>query len=169
MKGWIGPLLLGAATALGSHFAVLALAPSVIMDQALSGLAKRNIALHAFTNPERITPETQVVVRSSPDLFYALCRYDLSAEGSSLAITMGEWPGYQSLSFFDAETNNFFTQRGVGASVEVSLIAGGKGLGSVTSPTNRGVVLIRRLAPTQELFDQALQVAQSDACEYIAR
>jgi uncharacterized membrane protein len=169
MRGWIGPIAFAAVTGIAAHWATLSFAPSVIMDAALANLAKRNVALHAFTNPQRITPETQAVVRTSPDLFYALCRYDLSEPGSTVSITMGEWPGYQSLSFFDAETNNFATLRGEGEAVRVVLKASrGDGPEGIESPTERGVVLIRRLAPTQELFDQALEVAEADACEYRA-
>jgi uncharacterized membrane protein len=169
MRGWIGPIAFAAVTGIAAHFATLSFAPGVIMDRTLLALKNRDVALHAFTNPQRITPQTQAVVRSSPDLFYALCRYDLSEAGSTLSITMSEWPGYQSLSFFDAETNNYTTLRGVGEAVEVTLSApGAGGSGGVETPTDRGVVLIRRLAPTQELFDQALEVARSDACEYKA-
>ncbi|KEO90094.1 hypothetical protein EH31_08355 [Erythrobacter longus] len=169
MRGWIGPTALAAVTGIAAHFATLALAPNVIMDQALFMLAKRNIALHSFTNPERITPQTQVVVCSSPDLFYALCRYDLTQPGSAVRVTMGDWPGYQSLSFFDASTNNFATVRGQGVARTKTLLppdmAGSKKEGEIVSPSERGVVLIRRLAPTQELFDQALEAAKNDRCE----
>lgn len=165
MMRWIGPLAVLAVSALAAHWATLSFAPSVIMDRALSTLKDRGIAEHAFTTPQRITPETQVVVRSSPDLFYSLCRYDLSAPGASLSIRMAQWPDYQSLSFFDAETNNYFTQRGTGKSVEVTLVApGSSATGTVTSPSTRGVILIRRLAPSQELFDQAKALSPQDAC-----
>jgi len=173
MRGWIGPIALALLTGIAAHWATLAAAPSVIMDQALLMLAKRNIALHAFTNPERITPQSQVVVRSSPDLFYALCRYDLSVPGTVLRVSVGEWEGYQSLSFFDASTNNFATLRGTGKSVEAHLHYPTEEVravsdfpdGWIQSPSERGVILIRRLAPTQELFDQALETAEADACE----
>lgn len=177
MKGWIGPIALALMAGIAAHWATLALAPPVIMDRALAQLAKRNIALHDFTNPQRITPQTQAVVRTSPDLFYALCRYDLNETGSALRVTMGEWPGYQSLSFFDASTNNFATVRGEGITRSITLLPpdmagpeteGGAKEGEIVSSTERGVVLIRRLAPTQELFDQALEAAKSDGCEYIA-
>jgi len=179
MRGWIGPIALGVVAAVGAHWATLALAPGVIMDQALFALAKRNIALHAFTNPERITPQTQAVVRSSPDLFYALCRYDLSDAEESLKVTMSGWPGYQSLSFFDAETNNYATFRGTGEDLAVRLypraplekmVADGLRPQDAekwqSTPSTRGVILIRRLAPTQELFDQALEASKADGCEY---
>jgi uncharacterized membrane protein len=171
MKRWIGPLAVCIFAALAAHWAALALAPSVIMDRALATLKDRGIALHAFTTPRRISPQTQMVVRSSPDLFYSLCRYDLSADYSALDITMSEWPGYQSLSFFDAQTNNFATLRGTGETIEVLLAAHSvpaKIEGAlIKPPTPTGVVLIRRLAPTQELFDQASEIAKGDRCTYV--
>jgi len=174
MRSWIGPIALATVAGLASHWATLTLAPNFIMDAALANLAKRNIALHAFTNPQRITPETQAVVRTSPDLFYALCRYDLSEPESRLYVKIGSWPEYQSLSFFDAETNNFFTIRGeeeedvwVTLTTKDTQIIGEGEYGNPRSPTGHGVVLIRRLASTQELFDQALEAAEADECRLL--
>ena len=166
MTRLLGPLIMLVVAAIGAHWATLQYAPSVIMDRALATLKERGIAEHAFTSPVRISPQTQVVVRSSPDLFYSLCRYDLSEPGNALRVTMGEWPDYQSLSFFDGNTNNFHRVRGEGKAVEVQLTGPGSSVeGAVQSPTARGIVLIRRLAPTQALFDEAKEVAAADACE----
>lgn len=168
MTRWIGPAILLLVAAIGAHWATLAYAPAFIMDRALGALEARGIEQHAFTAPQRISPQTQAVVRSSPDLFYSLCRYDLSKPGSALSVTMAEWPDYQSLSFFDAQTNNFLTYRGTGKSIAVTLTAPGAGSGDASaSPTERGVVLIRRLAPTQALFDAASQAATGDRCELV--
>ncbi|MEO0463214.1 MAG: DUF1254 domain-containing protein [Pseudomonadota bacterium] len=170
MRRWLGPLAALILTAMAAHWATLAYAPRVIMDRALSTLKDRGIAQHAFTTPRRITPQTQAVVRSSPDLFYSLCRYDLSEPGSSLKVTMSAWPDYQSLSFFDDETNNFLVLRPKSGPVEMELVIGGKGSetpGRITTSRKRGVVLIRRLAPTQELFDAAMEVAEGDVCELV--
>lgn len=166
MTRWIGPLMVLIATAFSAHWATVAYAPNVIMDRALSTLKNRGIAEHAFTAPQRITPQTQAVVRSSPDLFYSLCRYDLSDPAATLNVTVGEWPDYQSLSFFDAETNNFLTYRGTGQSLAVTLAAPGSG-GDSESPTARGVILIRRLAPTQALYNAAAQAAKGDSCDLV--
>lgn len=171
MKRWVGPLGIMLMAAIAAHAAVLYGAPAFIMDAAMSELAKRNIALHAFTAPQRITPQTQSVVRSSPDLFYSLCRYDLSEpENSRLHIEMGKWDDYQSLSFFDSSTNNFATIRGGGESVGTVLYPPWAELSDPTegiiSPTARGVVLIRRLAPTQQAFEAASASAKSDRCEH---
>ncbi|MEL6237821.1 MAG: DUF1254 domain-containing protein, partial [Pseudomonadota bacterium] len=156
MKRWIGPLAVLVVTALAAHWATLVYAPSVIMNGALSVMKKRGITEHTFTSPVRITPQTQVVVRSSPDLFYSLCRYDLSGTGKALEVTMNAWPDYQSLSFYDGNTNNFLQERGTGRSVKVRIVGPGANAGGAAeSPTARGIVLIRRLAPTAEAFEKA--------------
>jgi len=169
MKRWLSPLLFFAIIGVVSHFAVLLYAPSVIMNTALSNLEGRGVSQHAFTTPVRITPQTQAVVRSSPDLFYSLCRYDLSEPGSALNVTIAEWPDYQSLSFFDEETNNFVVARAQGEQRQIRLIVSDSVNASsdVSTPLARGVVLIRRLAPTRELFDQAKAVSADDRCELI--
>ncbi|MEO1731911.1 MAG: DUF1254 domain-containing protein [Pseudomonadota bacterium] len=171
MMRFLGPLAVFIITAVGAHWATLAYAPSVIMDRALATLKDRGVAEHAFTSPVRISPQTQVVVRSSPDMFYSLCRYDLSETGSSLSITMNEWSMYQSLTFFDAETNNYLTLRGTGKTISQTLYGPGT-LGEGTkfgeySPTKRGVILIRRLAPTPELFEAASEIGKGDRCELV--
>ncbi|MEO1489111.1 MAG: DUF1254 domain-containing protein [Pseudomonadota bacterium] len=167
MMRWLGPLAVLIVTALGAHWATLAYAPSVIMDRALQTLKDRGIAEHAFTTPQRITPQTQVVVRSSPDLFYSLCRFDFGGGVEAVRLEMAAWPDYQSLSFFDAETNNFATIRKPGAGVETFLLAPSlpNEAGYPQSPTTRGVILIRRLAPTQSQFEQAKAASRDDRCE----
>ncbi|MEM7690501.1 MAG: DUF1254 domain-containing protein [Pseudomonadota bacterium] len=167
MTRWIGPLLVLIATAAMAHWAALAYAPNVIMDRALSALKKRGISEHAFTTPQRITPQTQAVVRSSPDLFYSLCRFDFSGDVEAVRLQMAAWPQYQSLSFFDAETNNFATIRAVGQDLETYLLppSSPNTASYPQSPSQKGVILIRRLAPTQATFDQAAEVARDDGCE----
>ncbi|MBI1402432.1 MAG: DUF1254 domain-containing protein [Porphyrobacter sp.] len=166
MRRWIGPLAVLLLSAAGVHFAALELAPGVIMDRAMAKLAERGVGLHRFTAPQRITPQSQSVVRSSPDLYYALCRYDLSVPDKALALRMAAWRDYQSLSFFDARTDNFATLRGTGEAVEVRLLPPGSAPeeGAIVSPTARGVILIRRLAPDAESFAAAAKAGEGDRC-----
>jgi uncharacterized membrane protein len=106
------------------------------------------------------------VVRSSPDLYYALCRYDLADPGQELTVRMGNWPDYQSLSLFDARTDNFATLRGTGRAVAVRLLPPGSvaGPGAIVSPSEKGVVLIRRLAPDAGRFAAAVRAGAQDLC-----
>jgi len=166
MKRWFGPLAVLLITAVAAHALALYLAPAVIMDRAMAALEARGVALHAFTTPQRVTPQTQSVVRSSPDLYYALCRYDLANPTARLAVRMGDWPDYQSLSFFDARTDNFAVLRGTGREIAVRLLPPGSApeQGAIVSPTARGVILIRRLAPAAERFAAAAEAGKADAC-----
>jgi uncharacterized membrane protein len=155
-----------AASVIGAHAATLYLAPGVIMERAMQALEERGVTLHAFTAPQRVTPQSQSVVRSSPDLYYALCRYDLGEAGQKLTVKMAAWPDYQSLSFFDARTDNFATLRGIGKAVAVRLLAPGSAPqdGAIVSPTAQGVILIRRLAPDSGRFAAAASAAKGDHC-----
>lgn len=166
MKRWVGPLAALLVCAAATHAAALHFAPAFIMAQAMDALAARGVALHRFTTPQRVTPQTQTVVRSSPDLYYALCRYDLSNPGMQLEVRMREWPNYQSLSFFAAQTDNFETIRGTGRAVAVRLLPPGSAdeEGAIVSPTTKGVILIRRLAPDAERFAAAVEAGKGDAC-----
>jgi uncharacterized membrane protein len=169
MKRWIGPLAMFALCAMTTHGLTLVQAPGFIMARAMDALEARGVELHAFTAPQRITPQTQQVVRSSPDLYYALCRYDLSGQGTALSVTMAEWPGYQSLSFFDARTDNFATLRGTGRHIAVRLLPPGSSpqAGAIVSPSAKGVILIRRLAPDSARFAAAAEVGEGDACRIV--
>jgi hypothetical protein len=86
MKRWLGPLAVLLVCAAATHAVTLAQAPAFIMARAMATLADRGVALHAFTATPRVTPQSQQVVRSSPDLSYALCRYDLGEPGQAEAL-----------------------------------------------------------------------------------
>jgi uncharacterized membrane protein len=169
MKRWIGPLAVLLVCAALAHAATLRLAPGFIMDRAMAALEARGVALHAFTTPARITPQSQNIVRSSPDLYYALCRFDLDRPDASLTVRMAAWPDYQSLSFFDARTDNFAVLRGTGKAVAVRLLPPGStpAAGAIVSPTARGVILIRRLAPDAARFEAATEAGKGDACRLV--
>ena len=170
MKRWAGPLIFGIACAGAAHVAVLQFAPSMIMDVAMEKIAQRGAQLHRFEVGPRTTPETQTVVRPSPDLAYSACLFDLSQAPEGLRVTLAATPGYASLSFFDARTNNFLTIRGGGTDQVITLLPpGGDGgtRGEAVAPTMTGVILTRRLAPTQADFDKVSQIAALDRCDVI--
>lgn len=166
MKRWIGPVLAMLGCAAAVHAATLHYAPGLIMTRAMDVLEQRGVALHAFTPPQRVTPQTQQVVRSSPDLYYALCRYDLSDPATRVDLRMAAWPAYQSMSFFDARTDNFTTIRAAGQQVNTRLLPPGSApeAGAIVSPTSKGVVLVRRLAPDAARFAAAAEAGKADAC-----
>jgi len=168
MKRWIGPLALFVALGLGSHFAVLQFAPHLIMGRALTLLEERGQPLHGFALGPRMTPESQSIVRPSPDLAYSACLFDLEQAPDGLEITMAAYDGYSSLSFFDRQTNNFATIRGDGETATVRLLPPrfvNLEKGGILAPTNKGVILIRRLAPTAQDYRAVEAIAGNDQCK----
>lgn len=165
MKNWIIALAIAAVMAGIGHYGVLYNAPSFIMGRAMTMLEERGSEKHNFMLADRTTPETQSVVRSSPDLAYSVCLYDLNDAPEGILVTLAATPGYSSLAFFDAETNNYLTLRGNGAAKEVRLLPpGANEEGATTSPTQSGVILIRRLTPTAEEYEAAAKLAVDDSC-----
>ncbi len=170
MKKAFAPLLFASALAVISHLAVIYAAPGVIMDRAMSMLSNRGIALHGFTLGERTTPQTQTVVRPSPDLAYSACLFDFEQAPAGLRVKMASTENYASLSFFDASTNNFQTIRGDGSGVDVRLLPPKMAAtqpNEIGSPSNTGIILIRRLAPTEADYERVAETAKGDKCSPI--
>ncbi|MEE1876631.1 DUF1254 domain-containing protein [Altererythrobacter litoralis] len=168
MRKWLAPAMTGLALAIIAHIAVLHYAPRMIMDRAMERLSERGTALHAFSRSLRTTPQTQTVVRPSPDLAYSICLFDMRQAPQGLRVRMAPYANYASLSFFDAETNNFLTLRGDGEAREVLLLPpqdGAAAAGTAIAPTERGIILVRRLAPSAEEFAAAAEVSEGDDCE----
>lgn len=168
---WIGPVSVFALAAVVSFVVLLGLIPGIIMDRAMANLESRGVPLHAFVLSPRITPESQTVVRPSPDLAYSICRYDLSDPAAVLTVTAGAYADYSSISFFDARTVNFATvrpPRGQQGTVRLlSPSAAGNG-DAIIAPTTRGLVLIRRLAPSLDDYQRVGRTSSRDRCELSA-
>ncbi len=158
MKRFFGPALVAAVLGIAVHAAIIYLSPQFIMDRAYTMLGERGTPVHGFQLSPQMRPDTQSVVRPSPDLAYSGCRFDLSQAPDGLLVRMAAFDGYSSLSFFDAQTNNFLTVRGNGEAQEVTLTR-------ENSPSDKGIILIRRLAPTEEDYMKVAEIAKSDICE----
>lgn len=154
---------------LGYHL-ILGALPSFVFRKADQVTADRGVALHGFTLAPRITPESQTVVRSSPDMAYSICRFDLS--GGPVLIEAEPWHDYASIAVYAGNTDNILTER-LGPErttpVTLRLVRArndriGVSEGTVPVPTDKGMVLIRRLAPTEELYAKAADAATGDIC-----
>ena len=77
-----------------------------IMAAAQDSMAERGVGMYRWVAAARMTPQSQTIVRPSPDLAYAICRFDV-ADGPVL-LTAPVSDTYGSLSIFDARTNNVF-------------------------------------------------------------
>ena len=174
----IRPLVLGlaafAATFLIAHFLVLAALPGRIMSTVRERMIEGGVPLNAWQMSPQITPETQTVVRPSPDLAYTICLIDLSAGPALLEVPA--WPDYGSVSVFDAGTDNVYAgaldSRQPGTpEIRRILIALPKhdlpaqdGVDIVTVKNPEALALIRRLAPTPWAWEEAASLLPESRC-----
>lgn len=178
MKKLFIPLIALVVTAIISHVLILNAIPNVIMGKAMSSMEERGIPLHRFILASRTTPQTQTVVRPSPDLAYSICLFDFSQIQTPLQIQAQHWSNYASISFFDMQTNNFKTIRigyadGKIIQTKVLLLPPETLLDDsdteeahyIRAPSKRGLILIRRLAPTSQDYEIVREHAVSDICE----
>jgi uncharacterized membrane protein len=146
--GWIAATLVVAALVhAGSLFAL----PWLVMDRAFSLMGSRNTMHHGA----RADANSRTIVRPSPDLLYSTCPYDLT-KGPLEVRAVIPHETYWSVSAFDNDTNNWYvlndrqTERGkldlvIQAPGRDKDVAATEHRLVVTSPTIRGLILIRTL------------------------
>lgn len=164
-------LTIAAALAAGfviAHIVTLQAIPGVIMTVATKKIGESaGLDANTFRLSPRVTPQSQTVVRPSPDLAYSLCLYDLS-EGP-IKLTVAPWHAYSSVSFYDARTNNFATIRAENGA-DILLASKNSDFSADVaherhvSPTRTGVILIRRLAPTEADYGGVVSMVTGDRC-----
>lgn len=153
--------------------------PRVIMGKLFSRMEAGGVPLHGFVLSPRMTPDTQTVVRASPDLAYSICRFDFEEAGYEVQVEVAAYDRMASVSFFDMRTNNFAVRRvPEGQPVLIKLRAPGMyefseiadngepqlPADTIESPSQRGVILIRRLAPSAADYERVVAIAGRDAC-----
>ena len=180
MKRLVISILIFVGAVIVGHVLTLKVVPGVIMKKAMQSMQAKGLPMHKFVLGGRVTPQTQTVVRPAPDLVYSICLFDFSLTNRPLEIRAGFWADYGSVSFFDARTNNFATVRvgadGQNADAKIYLITkdidkptGSQGGAQIIiSPSERGLILIRRLAPTAEKYQQVQAVSKADLCQPMA-
>jgi uncharacterized membrane protein len=130
--------------------------------------------INQFAFGSRTTQNSRSVVRPSPDLAYATCAYDLSNGPLLIEAAPSPNQGYVSISVFAANTDNIavFDTSQSPEGIRFVLAREGQatpaGTKAVISPTVRGIVLDRRLAPNAELFAAADQARRGDKCQQLA-
>lgn len=156
MMRWLLAVLLGAAAV---HYAAVVATPSVIMRGAMGRL--QLAAINEFAHPPLATADARGIVRPSPDLAYSFLVFDVSER--ALSVTAPLTAPYTSLSGFAANTDNFFAINdqtvGAGASEIAVVIVGPStprdgltGARVVESPSDRGILLVRRVVPNDAAF-----------------
>ncbi len=159
--------------AIAAHFAIVTAVPSFFMNTAIDRLSAKGAHLNTWQRAPRVSENSRTIVRPSPDLQYSACPYDLSK--GPLTIRVDAWPSYWSLSLYAANSDNFFIidDREAHDGVTITLVRAGHTAPDhaarvVESPTDRGIALVRRLAPTQSDFDAATQASQADVCQHLS-
>jgi uncharacterized membrane protein len=171
--GRLGKLLLfGVGIAALTHVVAVLALPNVIMNIAMKRIAATAGGVNKVVHNPRVTPQNQAIVRSSPDLAYSLCVLDLSK--GPVRIALGKSADYVSAAFYAANTDNVFTLKDTqfgpdGARIIVHTKGNAPqtrvGETRVELPSAKGLMLVRRLAPSAEMFARVEGERASDRCE----
>lgn len=158
--------------AVAAHFVTVTLIPRVLTDAASGRIGAGGD--NAWHIAPRVTEASRTVVRPSPDMQYSACVYDLGRGPVTLRVT--PWDGYWSLSLYADNSDTYFVidDREAHDGAEIILVRRGRAAPEdaarvVESPSQRGIALIRRLAPTPSRFDAAKQAAGGDVCATASR
>lgn len=169
-----GKYILGALLiAVAVHIAAIYAAPRLLMNVAMERISGVS-GVNAWRLGERVTAASRWVVRPAPDFAYSTCVFDLRQ--GPVVITATPWTSYWSLSLYAANSDNFFVidDREAHHGAEITLVRAGRAHPEgasmvVESPSDRGIALIRRLAPTPAAYDAAKSVAAEDVCASVAQ
>jgi uncharacterized membrane protein len=171
MRAWWKPICFGLVVAVLAHVATTILIPPVIMNVAMKRMAQASGGTNRLQNMPLVTPQNQRIVRSSPDLAYSTCTLDLT--NGPVRIFIGKGADYASAAFYAANTDNIFTlsDRSIGpggARIVVqaagSLAQATAGEVVVTLPSARGLMLVRRLAPSAQAMARVELERANDRC-----
>jgi uncharacterized membrane protein len=169
-----GKYVLGAVViAIAVHFAAIYAVPNLLMNVAIERIGAAT-GVNAWRLADRVTAASRQIVRPSPDFAYSTCVFDLSQ--GPVVITTTPWDSYWSLSLYAANSDNFFVidDREAHHGAQITVVRRGRAHPEgasmvVESPSERGIALIRRLAPTPDRYNAAKSVAVEDVCESAAR
>jgi len=169
VRWFIAVVVIAAVT----HGALLYFGPSLIMSRVMGGIGScPALPLNTMTHPSRPTPESDCIVRSSPDLLYSVCPYDL-AYGSLRIFAEVPKNTYWSMSFYDMNTNNFRVINDAEASAGMALVVLRRVTNDdptpvaaevINSPSDRGIVLIRTLINDEARLAEIDKVRRSATC-----
>jgi uncharacterized membrane protein len=158
------------AAAAFAHLGVVLATPHVLMNIAMKRVSQDWSLVNQFGFGPRTSQNSRNVVRPSPDLAYSSCVYDLS--GGPLLIEAQPSPdnGYVSLSVFASNTDNIAVFDSIRSPQGMRFVLAQQGQTTppganvVVSPSKRGIILDRRLAPSAELFAAVDKARRADRC-----
>lgn len=159
MIRWLAPLAGLAIAALIGFWLVLNAIPGFIMDRAMARIASDGARVNSVVHVAPTSEDSRRVVRPSPDILYSICLFDVSERPLRISIPAAEEGLIASISFFDANTNNFMTLRPINEARNVRLGD------EIDAPTDEGVVLYRRILTGGVSMEDAETQRQAFACQ----
>ena len=171
MKSLLQWLTTAVVFALIGYFAIVFVTPNLLMAGAMKKISAGGRGVNQFIFAPRVSEKSRQVVRPSPDLLYSTCVYDLSK--GPLKVHEAPWTDYVSLSVFQANSDNIFVMNDRQSPGGIDIVVAKKGQATpqgarvVISPSDKGIILDRRLAPTEEASLKADQARRADVCETI--
>lgn len=166
-------LFVGAAVI--GHVGLVMAVPHALMKVAMSRMSGDGARINQFSFGPRTTKDSRGVVRPSPDLAYASCVYDLSKGPLLVSAAPSPNQDYVSLSVFAANTDNIAALDTTQFPQGIRFVLARKGqtvpagVQIVESPSDKGIILDRRLAPTAELFAEVDKARRADSCAPLAQ
>ncbi|WP_395647117.1 DUF1254 domain-containing protein [Terricaulis sp.] len=151
-----------------THVIAINMLPKTLMNVAFERVGAGRV--NQWRLADRVTENSRAIVRPAPDFAYSACAFDL-ADGP-VVIHVAPWEDYWSLSLYQSNSDNFFVlnDRESRQGGDIVLVRRGRGAPDdvagrvVEAPSDRGIALIRRLAPTAESYAAAAAAARSDVC-----
>jgi uncharacterized membrane protein len=166
--------LVAVASAIVMHLVAVGAAPRLIMGEAMRRIAETAGGWNRIYHAAQVTPQTQEIVRSSPDLAYSTCAIDLS-EGP-VRIVVNPSPGYWSAAVYGADTDVVLVRddRDAGGRPLRLLVVGDRTPliarpeeQVVRAPGDKALLLVRRLAPSAQAFANADAARKADSCAFV--
>ena len=151
--------------------------PGLIMGRAMDRIETMGAAAGAVRHAPRVTAENQTIVRSSPDILYSVCLYDLADGPMRIDVIWPAEDNYASVSFYDANTNNFraISDRDVdGPTTSISLARRFESFvpdqtdAHASAPTTTGLILFRRVIDATTDLDIAETERRGFTCTQMA-
>ena len=164
-RAWAIRLAWALAIAAAVHVAVVVAVPRAIMNRVLTGIGVTG----AVVRPPLADASARRIVLPSPDLLYALCAFDVGDAPLRVAADP-KAPGYWSIALYASNSDNVHVlndRQAAGRPVDWVLVgprpyarapAIPEGATLVTSPTARGLLLMRVL-----VGDRETRLAQAEA------
>lgn len=155
------------------HFAVVLAYPYTAMHRLMDAIEEQAGGANKAIYPPRPDHTSRRVVRPSPDLFYAICVFDVSRGPVHVRAPVADT--YWSVSFFAGDSDNFYVigKAPDGNHVDVVLAKPGTDVTEIpypvlTPPSRRGVVLYRMLIDPERSLAALDRTRRRTRCKPLA-